>query len=158
MEKENDNYGRFFALLRRMPGADKEELVHQFTKGRTTHLHLMSAAEYDVMCNEMERVAGYDERKAAVIKERKRKRSLVLREMTRWGVDTKDWGKVNAFCENPRISGKEFRKLDLEDLETLFRKLKAMNRKREAEGGRATGRTGRTERTETERTETENDK
>ena len=37
------NYGRFYCLLKKLPGADKETLVSSFTNGRTVHLHKMSA-------------------------------------------------------------------------------------------------------------------
>ena len=30
------NYARFYTLLKKMPGADKETLVSQYTDGRTT--------------------------------------------------------------------------------------------------------------------------
>ena len=52
-----DNYARFYALLGKLPGADKETLVLQFTNGRTPYLHLMTAAELGSMCTETERVA-----------------------------------------------------------------------------------------------------
>lgn len=125
-----DNYARFYALLGRLPGADKETLVHQFTGGRTTHLHLMTAAEYGSMCNEMERVAGYDERREAVRKELRRRRSSVLHQMQLYGVETADWNRVNSFCLDRRIAGKEFRSLDTVELEALDRKLRAMIGKR----------------------------
>ena len=44
-----DNYARFYALLGKLPGADKETLVLQFTNGRTPHLHLMTAAEMQLL-------------------------------------------------------------------------------------------------------------
>lgn len=31
------NFARFYALLGKLPGADKETLVYQFTGGRTSH-------------------------------------------------------------------------------------------------------------------------
>lgn len=43
------NYARFYTLLKKMPGADKETLVYQFTQNRTVHLQQMSAKEYDAM-------------------------------------------------------------------------------------------------------------
>ena len=56
-----DNYARFYALLRRMPCADKETLVSQYSDGRTTHLRELSGSEYRAMCDAMARVAGEDE-------------------------------------------------------------------------------------------------
>lgn len=130
METER-NYTRFYALLGKLPGADKETLVYQFTNGRTSHLHLMAENEYRSMCNEMERVAGYDERREAWRREMKRKRSAVLHQMQLLGVDTADWGEVDAFCQNKRIAGKVFRELDGEELDAMLVKLRIIRRKRE---------------------------
>ncbi len=129
-----DNYGRFFGLLKRMPEADKDVLVDQFTNGRTTHLHLMSRQEYDVMCSEMERVSGYGERLSARRAALRKARSGALRQLQLWGVDTADWGKVNAFCSLPRIAGKTFLELDCDGLYALNRKMRAMIRKRAERG------------------------
>lgn len=126
-----DNYRRFYGLLKRMPGADKETLVDLFSCGRTTHLHLMTRHEYDVMCLEMERVAGVDERKAAYRKELRKARSGVLRQLQLWGIDVTDWNKVNVFCKQKRIAGKAFGELDCDGLYGLNRKLRAMIKKRD---------------------------
>ena len=87
-------------------------------------------AEYEVMCKEMERVAGYDERRAALLKAKRKARSGVLHQMQLWGVNTADWKAVDRFCEDKRIAGKAFRFLDSEELATLNTKLRAMNRKK----------------------------
>ena len=129
MGQESRNYARFYALLGKLPGADKETLVYQFTGGRTTHLHLMEEGEYLSMCREMERVAGYDARREAWRQEMKRKRSAVLHQMQLLGVDTADWGKVDAYCLNKRIAGKVFRELDGEELDALLVKLRIIRRK-----------------------------
>ena len=126
-----DNYGRFYGLLKRLPGADKETLVRQFTNERTEHLRQMTQAEYEVMCKEMERVAGYDERRAALLKAKRKARSGVLHQMQLWGVNTADWKAVDAFCKDKRIAGKVFRQLDDEELQALNAKLRAMIRKKE---------------------------
>lgn len=125
------DYARFYALLRRLPGADKETLVWQFTGGRTDRLHLMTEDEYQAMCHEMERVAGYDERRQAWRQEMKRKRSAVLHQMQLLGVDTADWGRVDAYCLSKRIAGKAFRELDGDELDALLVKLRIIRRKRE---------------------------
>ena len=128
--KHIDNYGRFYGLLKRLPGADKETLVRQFTGGRTEHLRQMSYKEYELMCKEMERVSGYDERHAALLQALKKARSGVLHQMQLWGVNTADWKAVDAFCQDKRIAGKAFRFLDTEELAALNTKLRAMNRKK----------------------------
>ena len=126
-----DNYGKFYKLLKLLPGADKETLVRQFTNERTEHLRQMTDKEYELMCNEMERVAGYDERREQQRKALKKARSGVLHQMQLWGVNTADWKAVDAFCQDKRIAGKAFRFLDSEELATLNTKLRAMNRKKD---------------------------
>lgn len=125
-----ERYGRFYALLRRMPGADKSTLVYQFSCGRTTHLHEMTQPEYDVMCREMERVAVVDVRREALLATLRKARSGALRQMQLWGVDTTDWARVDAFCQDRRIAGKTFRELDEGELHALNTKLRMMNRKK----------------------------
>lgn len=123
------NYARFYSLLKRMPGADKEVLVEQFTNGRTVHLHETTMDEYRVMCDEMERVAGYDERREAQKKELKKKRSVCLHLMQQLGVNTADWPTVDNFCENPQLCGKRFARLKAEKLDALQVKLRMIKRK-----------------------------
>lgn len=123
------NYARFYALLKRLPGANKETLVYQYTNGRTTHLHKTTLREYDTMCNDMERVAGYDERMEAVRKELRRRRSVCLKLMQQAGIDTTDWQRINDFCRHPKIAGKAFARLSLSDLDTLQTKLRTIMRK-----------------------------
>lgn len=130
MEQEVTNYARFYALLKKLPGADKETLVYQFTGGRTKSLRQMSGKEYESMCNEMERVAGCDERREAYCRELRRKRSAALHQMQLLGIDTADWDRVNDFCRDPRIAGTEFRRLDTDGLEALAVKCRAIRRKR----------------------------
>lgn len=127
--KKGFNYARFYCLLKKLPGADKETLVEQYTHGRTIHLHETSIQEYDAMCNDMERVAGYDERREAVRKELRRKRSVCLKLMQKAGIDTTDWQRINDFCRHPKITGRAFAQLNVADLEVLQIKLRSIMRK-----------------------------
>lgn len=122
------NYGRFYSLLKRMPGADKDTLVEQFTNGRTVHLHETTEHEYRVMCDEMERVAGYDERREAQKKRLRKQRSVCLHLMQKLGVNTADWSTVDNFCLNPRVMGKRFARLSLDELEQMQVKLRMIQR------------------------------
>ena len=126
------NYARFYTLLKKMPCADKETLVEQYTNGRTTHLHETTMQEYNTMCRDMEQVAGYDERMSDIRRELRRKRSVCLKLMQQLGIDTTDWDRVNAFCEDARIAGKAFRHISIDELEALAVKLRAIKRKKEA--------------------------
>ena len=130
--KKGFNYARFYTLLKKMPGADKETLVEQYTSGRTTHLHETTQQEYNKMCRDMEQVAGYDERMSDIRRELRRKRSMCLKLMQQLGIDTTDWDRVNAFCEDARIAGKAFRHISIGELEALAVKLRAIKRKKEA--------------------------
>ena len=121
-------YARFYALLKQMPYADKETLVEQYTHGRTTHLHETTEQEYRIMCDEMERVTGYDERRKALQAQLRKKRSACLRLMQQLGVNTTDWPTVDNFCLNPRVSGKRFAQLDAEALDTLQVKLRMIKK------------------------------
>lgn len=122
------NYARFYALLKKMPYADKATLVEQYTHGRTTHLHETTASEYRTMCDEMERVTGYAERRKALQAQLRKKRSACLRLMQQLGVNTTDWPTVDNFCRNPRVSGKRFAQLDEEELDTLQVKLRMIQK------------------------------
>lgn len=124
------NYARFYTLLKKLPGADKETLVSSFTNGRTLHLHEMSAKEYGAMCRQLEDVAGYDERRRSLREGLRKARSGALHQMQLYGIDTTDWNRVNAFCQDKRIAGKQFRELDTEELNALNTKLRMIIRKK----------------------------
>lgn len=116
------NYRKFYALLKLMPYADKETLVFQYTKGRTDHLGQMHPEEYRMMLRDMKRVVDDDE----ASRELKKRRSSVLKLMQQLGVDTTQWPCVDAFCQHPRIAGKIFRRLSLDELEALVPKLRSI--------------------------------
>lgn len=128
------NYHRFYASFNRLPcGGDrekmKETIVASFTHGRTKSLREMTEAEYKAMCTSLER--KLDPAARYTIQEQKRCRSAALHQMQLYGVDTTDWSKVNDFCRQPRIAGKEFRDLDCEELAALTKKMRAIIKKRE---------------------------
>lgn len=115
----NGNYHRFYALLSRLQGADKEALVLSFTDGRTTHLREMTPEEYKALCAALEEQTGW--RDAL-----RRRRSQCLRLMQRMGIDTTSWPRIDAFCSDPRIAGRAFARLGVKDLDALQVKLRAI--------------------------------
>ena len=123
------NYARFYTLLKLLPGADKETLVAQYTDGRTTSLRETTRQEYDRMCRDMERETGYDEFVEGIRRQLRRRRSEVLKLMQQLGIDTTNWNRVNAFCEDARIAGKAFRHISIDELEALAVKLRTIARK-----------------------------
>ena len=134
------NYARFYTLLKKMPCADKETLVSQYTDGRTTSLRETTRQEYDLMCRDMEQVAGYDEFVEGIRRLLRRKRSVCLKLMQQLGIDTTNWNRVNAFCEDTRIAGKAFLHISIDELEVLAVKLRAIKRKKESFQGSSEGR------------------
>lgn len=121
------NYATFYALLKLMPGASKEELVLQWTNGRTTSLKEMSAREYSIMIRQLrEAVENLEEKKKA--------RSAVLKQIQLYGIDTTDWDAVDRFCASPRIAGKAFRYLTIAELKTLRVKILSIRNKAELKG------------------------
>ena len=90
----------------------------------------MTLKEYSAAVAAMQKLVPptYQEQLRKILRQ---KRSAVLHQMQLLGIDTADWDRVNAFCRDSRIAGKEFRELDCEALDTLQVKLRAIRRKRE---------------------------
>lgn len=113
-------YRRFYSIIGRMPGVTDEtkgDLVSRFTSGRTTSLKEMEQQEYDTMCDVLEHECSRTLRK---------RRSVVLTQIQKLGVDTSDWSRINAFCLDKRIAGKPFAKLTSYELEALAVRLRAI--------------------------------
>ena len=122
---EIKNFAKFYALLKNMTGADadmKDELVSQYTNGRTESLRDMSKCEYYKMCADMEALIGINA-------EIKKDRSIVLHLMQKLGINTADWPTVDNFTMHPRIAGKPFRRLSSDELRQLERRLRKIERK-----------------------------
>lgn len=127
MSQEVTNFARFYAALKRLPNVwDAEEtkktLVGQYTGGRTEHIHEMTRAEYTALCEAVEEMNGYRA-------ELRKQRSVALKLLQQIGVDTTDWAQINDFMRHPRISGKAFGQLRLEELEAVETKLRSIKRK-----------------------------
>lgn len=121
------NYAAFYALLKSMPGASKEDLVLQWTNGRTASLKEMSEREYSLMIRQLrQQVENLEEKKKA--------RSAVLKQFQLYGIDTTDWDAVDRFCASPRIAGKAFRYLTIPELKSLRVKMLSIRNKAELKG------------------------
>lgn len=121
------NYAAFYALLKSMPGASKEDLVLQWTNGRTASLKEMSEREYSLMIRQLrQQVENLEEKKKA--------RSAVLKQFQLYGIDTTDWDAVDRFCCNARIAGKPFRYLTIPELKSLRVKMLSIRNKAELKG------------------------
>lgn len=127
MKQQVSNFGRFYTAIREMnPIGDRDEvkrsLVLQYTDGRTESLREMTRAEYDRCCADLERGTGGREKL-------RKERSATLHLMQRMGVDTSDWERVNALCRDPRIAGKDFRRIADDEHPGLRARLRAIGRK-----------------------------
>lgn len=121
------NYAAFYALLKSMPGASKEDLILQWTNGRTASLKEMSEREYSLMIRQLrQQVENLEEKKKA--------RSAVLKQFQLYGIDTTDWDAVDRFCCTPRIAGKPFRYLTIPELKALRVKMLSIRNKAELKG------------------------
>lgn len=129
MTRKKRNYARFYALAKAR-GLDlenhKEDIIFSYTEGRTSSLREMTDAEYYEMLDCLQ--AGSPEGRERL----RRARSNVLVRLQRLGVDTADgsFAAVNKFCLDPRIAGRPFGGLTVEELDALVPKLEAILRKR----------------------------
>lgn len=125
--KKND-YSRFYALLKKHPMADKEELVSQYTGGRTTHVSQMKKDEFIALCDMLQ--YGSEQEQTARNLALKRARSAALLRIGRLGINTIDnWDGINAFVSSPKIAGKKFYDLSTDELKALTSKLESIIRK-----------------------------
>lgn len=127
MTQQVTNFGRFYSAFHRLaihgePDETKRQFVLQYTSGRTDSLKEMTRKEYTAMCIAIEGMNGTRD-------ELKRRRSIALRLMQELGVDTTDWAQINDFCRHPRISGKPFGRLSIEELTELAARLRSIKRK-----------------------------
>lgn len=128
MKSKKNDYSRFYALLRQNPHADKEELVSQFTDGRTTHVSQMRPDEFIQMCDTLQ--YGSPSEREAQNTALKRARSAALLRIGRLGINTIDnWDGINRFVSSPRIAGKKFYDLSVTELNALVSKLESIIRK-----------------------------
>lgn len=134
MTRKKRNYSRFYAIAK-AKGIDldqhKETLVSQFTGGRTSSLREMTPAEYDAMCECLQTGRPLGGSPAEYKERLRRARSAALNRMQRLGVDTADrtFAAVDEFCLDPRIAGKPFGMLTVDELQALVPKLEAILRK-----------------------------
>lgn len=127
MNRKPLNFARFYTLFNSLAyEGDREELrkdlIRQYTGNRTDSLRQMSSREYDTCCRAME---GLTKRNDQL----RKKRSLCLKLMQQLGIDTTDWTRINSFCNDRRIAGKPFARLNAAELEALAAKLRTIQRK-----------------------------
>lgn len=133
---KNMRHDIFYALLGQMPGADKEQLVWEYSAMRTTSLKEFAAVDpsgYERMIEDMRNnVAGNREKK---LDEMKYYRSAILHRLQKHGVDTTSWREVNRFLEQPRVAGKRLYEMSVQEMQSFLRKIEAILKK-DAEAAR----------------------
>lgn len=134
MAQEVTNFARFYTTFNKIPYSGdredlKKEMVEKVTLGRTSSLREVTKREYQDLCEGLEKIYPANRIKEAAREELRRYRSICLKLMQKLGIDTTDWNRVNAFCVDGRITGKQFRELGTDDLELLARKLRGIQRK-----------------------------
>ena len=127
MAQEVTNFGRFYTAIRAMSiigdrDEVKRQIVWQYTNGRTDSLREMTRREYDKCCSDLEVRSHYKE----VLR---KERSSTLKLMQKLGVDTTDWAQINDFCRNPKIAGKDFSRISIEEHQEVQIKLRSIQRK-----------------------------
>lgn len=126
-EDKPHGYGRFWAAFRQLtlhadPEECRREFVRQFTNDRTDSLKEMRRGEYNTLCAAIE---GLNQDR----NELRSRRSTVLKLLQELEVDTTDWAQINDFCRHPRIAGKEFGRLSVDELTDLAKKFRSIKRK-----------------------------
>lgn len=130
--QEVTNFARFYSIFKRVPKIGdneylKKEMVSVATGGRTESLKEITRKEYDDLCNLLEK--RFPEKRNIYVEQRRKKRSSCLKLMQKIGVDTTDWTTINNFCKSPKIAGKVFAELDIEELQQLSIKLRMILKK-----------------------------
>ena len=134
MEQQVTNFARFYGILKRMPKIGdneylKKEMVSVATGGRTESLKEITRKEYDDLCNLLEK--RFPEKRNIYVEQRRKKRSSCLKLLQKIGVDTTSWPAINDYCKSPKIAGKVFAELDIEELQQLSKKLRMILKKKE---------------------------
>lgn len=132
--QEVTNFARFYSILKRVPKIGdneylKKEMVIVATGGRTESLKEITRKEYDDLCNLLEK--RFPEKRNNYVEQRRKKRSSCLKLLQKIGVDTTNWTAINNYCKSPKIAGKVFADLDIEELEHLSIKLRMILKKQE---------------------------
>lgn len=141
--KEND-YSDIWAMIGRLsvesdlePKEIKESMVYNLTSGRTVRLSELSTPELGTLRKGLRKALGQGSDASGGARKdpsRARQRSRVLALLTKYGINTKDWEAINAFCLSPRIAGKAFAELTRDELTALAKKMHAILRKRGKQG------------------------
>lgn len=126
-----DNYNDIWGMISKIDypltrDEIKNLLCDQVSKGRTDSLRDLTDKELFALRKELRSRISSASPGVMLGGDLKRKRSIILRKLTAYGVDTQSWRAINAFVSDARIAGKPFKDLTLQDLSRLERKMSAI--------------------------------
>jgi len=136
----NNIHSRFFGLLKSLPYLDKQDLVWQYSNMLTTSLsdfYTKDPIGYRKMITDMQKMVDSLDKKTEIQVNNtadpsiKKLRSGILHRLQRYGIDTTDWKKVNAFLEQPRIAGKRLYDMSAEEMGDFIKKMESILKKEE---------------------------
>ena len=126
------DFAKFYALLKQLPYADKEEIVATYSGDETTSLREFlkrNPQGFGWMLADLENKVATLQRqkpqKTADESQKRKYRSLILRAMQDQGVTVKnrDWSDVNAFVERFAGKGKSLSNMSLDELQSFNRQV-----------------------------------
>jgi hypothetical protein len=121
------NHAQFYGLIKKLPGAQKEDIVYAYSNGATTSLREFEQTDtkgYNLMLCELQKRVDMEHDR-----ETKRLRSAILTRLQRYGVDTTQWHDVNRFLEQPRVAGKRLYDMQHDEMRALIPKLEIILKK-----------------------------
>lgn len=128
--KQKSPYARFYAVFGRMIGADKEELIWEYSNKLTTSLSEFkdkNPSGYYAMLADLE--SKFPEKKptrCGADETTKKLRSGILKRLQKHGIDTTDWDCVNRFLEQPKIAGKRLYNMTDDEMRQFIRKMESI--------------------------------
>lgn len=119
-------------VMYKQRGLSREEhkaMLAQLTDGRTDKTNELTEAEANYLAgwlngNGQEALKA----KADEMQQKNLKfyRSAVLKRLQKMGINTSDWGRVNAFLSDRRIAGQPLYAMSVESMKTLIPKLEKL--------------------------------
>ena len=120
-----NRYTDFFRFANALGFTDENraDLVYEHTNGRTSSLKELTDEELKDITRLLE--IRFDDRCRA-------RRSIVLNLLQKMGVRTCHWSEVDRVCMDPRIAGKKFAHLTIEELDATAIRLRAIQSKQQS--------------------------
>lgn len=119
-------------VMYKQRGLSREEhkaMLAQLTDGRTDKTNELTEAEASYLAGWLNGNGQESLRAKAEDMEQKNLkfyRSAVLKRLQKIGIDTSNWGRVNAFLEDRRIAGQPLYAMTVETMKSLIPKLEKL--------------------------------